>query len=198
MAFDQPTRNRLARFVGEARAVLTAEFTRQLQNDYGLDPERGTVTELSKLTQLDDARRATAHILRDTLAHYLAGDPAPTSKARQEALDRIVREQAFTVLNRLCALRMAEARGLLIESIAKGYQSRGFQLYSRLAGTALGETGEAHAKRVINPSAQFSDRQWLAGFARLELGKVLAPVVTLFETIFVHGAKPKGIGDLPG
>ena len=62
----------------------------------------------------------------------------------------------------------------------------------------LGETGEAHAKRVINPSAQFSDRQWLAGFARLELGKVLSPVVTLFETIFVHGAKPKGIGDLPG
>ena len=155
MAFDQPTRNRLARFVGEARAVLTAEFTRQLQNDYGLDPERGTVTELSKLTQLDDARRATAHILRDTLAHYLAGDPAPTSKARQEALDRIVREQAFTVLNRLCALRMAEARGLLIESIAKGYQSRGFQLYSRLAGTALGETGEAYRAYLFSLFDEF-------------------------------------------
>ena len=46
-----------------------------------------------------------------------------------------MREQAFTVLNRLCALRMAEARGLLIESMAKGYQSKGFQLYARLAGT---------------------------------------------------------------
>ncbi len=155
MAFDQPTRNRLARFVGDARTLLTAEFTRQLQNDYGLDPERGTVTDLAKLTQLDDARRATARILRDTLTHYLAGDAAPTAKARQEALNRIVREQAFTVLNRLCALRMAEARGLLIESIAKGYQSRGFQLYSRLAGTALGETGDAYRAYLFSLFDEF-------------------------------------------
>ena len=39
---------------------------------------------------------------------------------------------------------MAEARGLLIESVASGYQSKGFQLYARLAGTALGETGDAY------------------------------------------------------
>ena len=53
-------------------------------------------------------------------------------------------EEAFTVLNRLVALRMLEARGLLIESVSKGYQSRGFQLYQRLAGSALGETGDAY------------------------------------------------------
>lgn len=156
MAFDQPTRNRLARFVGEARAVLTEEFTRQLQHEYGLDPARGEVTEVAKLTQLDDARRETARILRETLAHYLAGQSAPTAKVRQEALDRLVREQAFTVLNRLCALRMAEARGLLIESIAKGYQSRGFQLYARLAGPALGETGEAYRAYLFSLFDEFS------------------------------------------
>jgi len=55
-----------------------------------------------------------------------------------------VREQAFTVLNRLVAPRMLEARGLLIESVSKGYQSRGFQLYQCLAGSALGETGDAY------------------------------------------------------
>ena len=54
------------------------------------------------------------------------------------------REQAFTILNRLAALRMAEARGLLIESVGNGYQAKGFQLYARLAGTGLGETGEAY------------------------------------------------------
>ena len=59
-------------------------------------------------------------------------------------LDRIVREQAFTVLNRLAALRMMEARGLLLESVANGYQSKGFQLYEHLAGHALGETGDAY------------------------------------------------------
>ena len=160
MAFDQPTRNRLASFVGKARALLTEEFTRQLQYEYGLDPAGGDVAELAKLTGLDDARRETARVLRDTLAHYL-GCPADKvreakKKERQETLDRIVREQAFTVLNRLCALRMAEARELLLESIARGYQSRGFQLYARLAGAALGETGDAYRTYLFSLCDEFA------------------------------------------
>ena len=156
MAFDQSTRNRLARFVNDARGLLTAEFTRQLQNDYGLDPERGAVADLTTLTHLDDAQRATAHILRDTLSHYLAGQSVPTAKERQAVLARIVREQAFTVLNRLCALRMAEARGLLLESIGNGFQSKGFQLYDRLAGHALGETGDAYRTYLFSLFDEFA------------------------------------------
>lgn len=140
MAFDQATRNRLQRFVNEARRVLEEEFTRQLQNDYGMDPHAGSVAELTSLRHLDDAQRETARILRDTLAHYTASGEMNAS----QALERIVREQAFTVLNRLAALRMAEARGLLMESVGGGLQSKGFQLYARLAGTGLGETGDAY------------------------------------------------------
>jgi len=140
MAFDQSTRNRLQKFVGEARALLTEEFTRQLQHQYGMDPATGEISDLDRLAYLDDSRRETARLLRDTLQHYLAGSPGGV----RDCLQRIVREQAFTVLNRLCALRMAEARGILIESVAKGYNSKGFQLYARLAGTALGETGDAY------------------------------------------------------
>jgi hypothetical protein len=140
MAFDQTTRNRLQRFVNDARRVLEEEFTRQLQNDYGMDPNSGAITDLASLRHINDAQRETARILRDTLAHYCAsGD----MNARQ-GLDRIVREQAFTVLNRLAALRMAEARGLLVESVGNGFQAKGFQLYARLAGTGLGETGDAY------------------------------------------------------
>lgn len=140
MAFDQTTRNRLQRFVNDARRVLEEEFTRQLQNDYGMDPNAGSVAELASLRHIDDAQRETARILRDTLAHYTAiGD-----MNAMQGLDRIVREQAFTVLNRLAALRMAEARGLLIESVGDGFQAKGFQLYARLAGTGLGETGDAY------------------------------------------------------
>jgi hypothetical protein len=144
MAFDQTTRNRLARFVGDARALLTEECTRQLQLEYGMDPASGEVTDLDKLSRLNDAERETARLLRETLAHYETSVTGRGAKVRQEAIERIVREQAFTVLNRLCALRMAEARGLLIESVAAGYQSKGFQLYARLAGPALGETGDAY------------------------------------------------------
>ncbi len=140
MAFDQSTRNRLQRFVNDARKVLQEEFTRQLQNDYGLDPISGSITGLENLRHLNDAQRETARILRDTLSHYCASGDMDG----KQALDRIVREQAFTVLNRLAALRMAEARGLLVESVGSGFQAKGFQLYARLSGTGLGETAEAY------------------------------------------------------
>ncbi|NCC04865.1 MAG: SAM-dependent methyltransferase [Proteobacteria bacterium] len=140
MAFDQPTRSRLQRFVTDARKVLEEEFTRQLQNDYGLDPFSGTITAIENLPHLNDAQRETARILRDTLAHYRAGG----STDARTGLERIVREQAFTVLNRLAALSMAEARGLLIESVGNGFKAKGFQLYARLAGAGLGETGDAY------------------------------------------------------
>jgi hypothetical protein len=140
MAFDQATRNRLQRIVNDARRVLEEEFTRQLQNDYGMDPNSGSVSELASLRHINDAQRESARILRDTLAHYRAGGDMDA----KEGLDRIVREQAFTVLNRLAALRMAEARGLLVESVGNGFQAKGFQLYARLAGTGLGETGDAY------------------------------------------------------
>lgn len=140
MAFDQTTRNRLQRFVNDARKVLEEEFTRQLQNDYGMDPNSGLVAELANLRHLNDAQRETARILRDTLAHYCASGDMDV----RQGLERIVREQAFTVLNRLDALRMAEARGLLIESVGNGYQAKGFQLYARLAGSGMGEMGDAY------------------------------------------------------
>ncbi len=152
MAFNQATRGRLQRFVNDARRVLEEEFTRQLQNDYGLDPGAGTTTVLLSLRHINDAQRETARILRDTLAHYTAGGDM---NARQ-GLDRIVREQAFTVLNRLAALRMAEARGLLVESVGSGLQARGFQLYARLAGTGLGETGDAYRAYLFSVFDEFA------------------------------------------
>ncbi len=152
MAFDQATRNRLQNFVSKARTLLTVEFTRQLQKDYGLDPETGEVSNIESLTHLNDAQKETALLLRETLVHYTAG----TKVKVVDALDRIIREQAFTVLNRMCALRMAEARGLLLESIAKGFQSQGFQLYATVAGSGLGETGESYRCYLFSLFDEFS------------------------------------------
>lgn len=152
MAFDQATRNRLQCFVNDARRVLEEEFTRQLQNDYGMDPKTGSVKDLSSLRHINDAQRETARILRDTLAHYTAGGDMNAS----QGLDRILREQAFTVLNRLAALRMSEARGLLVESVGNGFQAKGFQLYARLAGTGLGETGDAYRVYLFSVSDELA------------------------------------------
>lgn len=157
MAFDQSTRNRLQKFVSNARTILGEELTRQLQATYGLDPKQGTVAAIDSLTHLDNRQRQTAHLLRETLAHYLATTPGKGEKDRtKQVLDRIVREQAFTVLNRLAALRMAEARGFLLESIAKAHSSKGFQLYRQLSGTAHGETGDAYRNYLFSLFDEFS------------------------------------------
>lgn len=153
MAFDQNTRNKLQRFVSNARTLLTEEFTRQLQEDYGIDPATGQVTPLDRLTHLDDGRRETARMLRETLDHYRAVAPSGNTN---EVLDRIIREQAFTVLNRLCAVQMAEARGIIIETIANGYNSKGFQLFSQLARTALGEVGDAYRSYLFSVFDEFA------------------------------------------
>jgi len=157
MAFDQGTRGRLQKFVTNCRVSLSEELTRQLQSLYGLDPSTGHIAELDDLTHLDNRQRQTAHLLREMLAHYVAATPGKDEAGRtKQALDRIVREQAFTVLNRLAALRMAEARGFLMESIAQGQNSKGFQLYRSLAGTAHGETGDAYTSYLFSLFDEFA------------------------------------------
>ncbi|MCF8075503.1 MAG: BREX-1 system adenine-specific DNA-methyltransferase PglX [Desulfotignum sp.] len=157
MAFDQSTRNRLHRFVSQSRAILMEEFTRQLQAAYGMDPANGTVADVDTLGFLDNEGQQTAVLLRETLAHYAAAIPGKSEKEKiRQGLDRIIREQSFTVLNRLAALRMAEARGFLIESISRGTSSKGFQLYKNLAGTALGETGDAYRCFLFSVFDEFS------------------------------------------
>lgn len=143
MAFDQNTRGRLQKLVNACRALLSDDFSIQLQQVYGLDPKTGDVTPMARLTHLDDRQRHTAQVLRQVLGHYLGAD-ADDTEHRIAVIDRMMREQAFTVLNRMAALLMMEARGQLFESVSKAYQSRGFQSYARLAGTALGETGQAY------------------------------------------------------
>lgn len=152
MAFDDATRGRLQTFVTKARLVLTDEFTKQFQQDFGLDPISGTVSPLDSQSHLDDQRLATARLLREILDHYLPAALSSGAQARKTTLDRMVREQAFTTLNRLAALRMMEARGLVRECVGKGYQSQAFQLYQRVAGTALGETGDGYRVFLLSLS----------------------------------------------
>lgn len=153
MAFDQSTRKKLQNFVLESREVLSLEFNRQMQNLYGMEPKSGKISDMGKLTELSDQERQTALLLRSTFEHYLANSPKTKDK---EIIDRIVREQSFTILNRLCAVRMAEARGIIIETIGNGHNSKGFQLYSRVAGTAIGDTGETYKQYLMSLFDEFS------------------------------------------
>lgn len=156
MAFDQSTRSRLQKLVSDCRKLLSEEFSIQMQQTYGIDPHSGEVAGLDRLTHLSDRDRQTAQLLRDTLAHYLAVD-ADDKAHRIAAIDRIIREQAFTVLNRLAALLMMEARGLLAAAVvSQGQQSQAFELYKMVSGSSLGETGEAYRTFLFSLFDEFA------------------------------------------
>lgn len=158
MAFDDKTRGRLQKLVTTCRGLLTDEFRIQVQQTYGLDPNTGDVTPLERLTHLSAAERETADLLRQTLAHYLASEGLADGAAqRVPVIDRIVREQAFTVLNRLAALLMMEARGVLQRpAVGSGQQSPAFELYKMVAGSALGETGQAYQTFLFSLFDEFA------------------------------------------
>src|SRR6266496_1836537 len=139
MTFDNSTRNRLASFVKDARNLIANEFTQQFQHIYGIS-EKGEVTPLDQLREhLDDAGLSTATLLRERI-DYLVKTHPDEKDGTKAAVERLAREQAFTVLNRLAALRMAEKRDLIVESVGKGYQSKGFKVYEQVAGSGLGDT----------------------------------------------------------
>ena len=137
MPFDTSTRNRLAGFVKDARDLITAEFTQQFSELYGIAAD-GTLTPVAQLTHLDENGRATAALLRERIAYLVRAHPEERG-GPAVAVTRLAREQAFTVLNRLAAVRMAEKRGLILPSVGKGYQSDGFRIYDTVAGKGLGD-----------------------------------------------------------
>jgi hypothetical protein len=143
MSFDTQTRNLLSSFVGKCRALLCGDFkspggemARQLAH-YGIQ-DTGKFFEVDSLTHLDEPGRETARTLRSILAHKHASAPAAKVwKKFDAAVYDLIQEQGFTVLNRLCALRMAEERKILqFPCISKGLQSDGFELYEYHTGKA--------------------------------------------------------------
>ncbi len=137
MAFDKPTRNALAKMVGGCRRLLTEDIRTQLQAVYGLQPD-GSALALDTLGHLDESGRAIARELREWQQHLAATEIGTDSKRNATAFDRMAGETAFTVLNRLAALRMCEERGHVVECVHRGMESDGFQLYERLLNGALG------------------------------------------------------------
>lgn len=146
MAFDKPTRNRLAAFVAEARRLITDEFTQQFQSLYGIGET--SLTELSQLGHLDDAGLAVAGLLRERIDYLVKTHPEDKAGLKA-AVDRLAREQAFTVLNRLAAVRMAEKRGLIAESVGNGYQSKGFKVFEQVARSGLGEIYQRYRRYLF-------------------------------------------------
>ena len=124
----------IERFVSAAKNLLMQNVTEMLQQWYGIWADGHTIG-VEQLPSQDTDIVHTARMLRDRLQHLMAALPDTDSDSDKErqAIGQLVAEQAFTQLNRFCALRMCEERDLIMESIRGGYESAGFMAYDSIA-----------------------------------------------------------------
>lgn len=112
-------RGGLERLVGRARARLEEDLAAQASGRFGIDVD-GSVADEKEL-RLDRAgladRREVVEVVR-----FLESE----GRSSAEAVVRLIREAVFTHLNRLVAIRIAEALGMLPPSLAEGERSQGY------------------------------------------------------------------------
>jgi hypothetical protein len=119
-ALDAAQRSALERLVIRARGLLESDLAAQAEGRYGIHLN-GTIEDEAALPD-DTTDKVTRRELEQIVAHLRTLGEDPPS-----AVARLLREAAFTHLNRLVAIRIAETIGLLPESLANGPQSRGFK-----------------------------------------------------------------------
>lgn len=109
-------------FTLAGRAALETEVGQQLEGIYGWLPDGafGAPAGYPALAQLDEAGET-----RRRLEQFVADEQA-VGVAPKEARRKLVRETAFTWLNRLAAFRLMEERRLLKQTIVRLTQSNGF------------------------------------------------------------------------
>ena len=122
---DGVQRSTLERLVIRARALLEDDLAVQAEGRFGIHLS-GTIEDESALQGVI-ADKVTRRDLEQIVAHLRTqGEEASAAVAR------LLRETAFTHLNRLVAIRIAEAIGLLPESLANGRQSGGFRDFGEI------------------------------------------------------------------
>src|SRR6266568_4136962 len=127
---DSTMRGRLHDLILRARRLLTDETRDLLEGIYGLH-QNGSLEEpatLPAIQSLEEARETRAHL------EQLLADERDAGLEVAEAVEKLVRETAFTWLNRLAALKMLETRGLVRQSLLRGSDSNGFKLWLTTPG----------------------------------------------------------------
>ncbi|MFZ4790650.1 MAG: BREX-1 system adenine-specific DNA-methyltransferase PglX [Candidatus Competibacteraceae bacterium] len=170
---DQDIRNKLRNVVTQCRKLLEDAISQELEGKYGIFARKDQVTAdpNATLSHLTDEDQVSRRDILDHLAHIKARGFKP-----KESLDQLVREIAFTHLNRLCAYKMMEAREVYVggqkfrEAVSRGVNSNGVKFYladheddERLYNTGHQDVAYRH----------FLD--WLGGTLSEEIGVLFNP-----------------------
>ncbi|NLI41193.1 MAG: SAM-dependent methyltransferase, partial [Caldisericales bacterium] len=161
---DKSIRTTLKNKVTASRLLLEKSVIDRLQGYYGIH-QSGLIEDSKLLSHLADEDQEYRSQLLISLDHIQA-----SGLKMKDALDQLIREVAFTHLNRLCAYKLMEARGLIRESVSRGVKSQGFFFY--LADHPEDE-GLANAGDTEKAYRHFL--RWLSGTLSEELGALFAP-----------------------
>ena len=135
MTLDKSARDAIGRTVARLRALFEEEFRQQARGRFGFHMEAreplggdGLPVALERHVESLTAISLTPRELyqRSELVgvlEYLVREGATGG----EAVERLIREAAFTAVNRLLAVRVAEATGVLPEVLSRGRQSVGYR-----------------------------------------------------------------------
>lgn len=126
-------RDILKKFVTDVKTLLMDNIIATLQQHYGIWAD-GRVLPVEKLTTSDASIIYRGRMLRQRLLHIKNNLPADSRNQDAEAVKQLTAEQAFTILNRFCALRMCEERELILPSVGQGFDSEGFASYDAVTG----------------------------------------------------------------
>ena len=130
---SQGGKNILVRFVAAAKDLLMSNVTAMLQQHYGIWKDDGHTIAVTQLSNQDTETIHTAKMLRERLRHIKSTLPEAAANKDRAAVEQLIAEQAFTILNRFCALRMCEERELILPSVGNGFASAGFAAYDYIA-----------------------------------------------------------------
>lgn len=133
---EREQRSALQRAVVAARRLLEREAADQLEGLYSILPD-GRVLDAAPGDPVVRRR------LLDLVAHHRAG-----GASARDAVARVARECAFTTLNRLAALKMAERRGLVPACVAPLRQGVGMQQLGDCA-PGLADAFEDRGQRLL-------------------------------------------------
>ncbi|MBS1828810.1 MAG: BREX-1 system adenine-specific DNA-methyltransferase PglX [Acidobacteria bacterium] len=129
---DQELRNRLRNVVTQCRKLLEESISQELEGKYAIFAKKDQVTAdpNAPMTHLSDEEQSARKDILDHFNHIKARGFKP-----KDALDQLIREIAFTHLNRFCAYKMMEAREVYIggqkfrEAVSRGVNSNGVKFY---------------------------------------------------------------------
>jgi len=172
---EQATRNKLRNAVTQCRRLLEEAVSHELQGKFGIytagKKDEVQVDTDERMVNLSDEDRSYRKDLLDHLEHIKALSHKP-----KDALAQLIREIAFTHLNRLCAYKMMEAREVYVkgqkfrEAVSRGLNSNGVKFFladhpddERLFNTGHQDIAYRH----------FLD--WLGGQLSEEIGVLFNP-----------------------